>query len=784
MTKTPQLFVISIFTLILILLGTQAFAQGGTVPFSTNPFSKNPITSPFGNDKESKKETKKEQTNKKDAKKEAAENVLNANKKDEKSAEDKTENKEGGDEEVAPIVTEDKTELPTLSATQKSKIYGMDFFQDNSFALAEKIAVSPPPSYRLGIGDEVVISVWGNSQTQQTFMIGRDGSIFPPLIGKIYLQGMSYANAKNVIINKYSKVAPGSNIDMQMGKIRTIKVSIIGEVKKQGTVTVSAFTTAINALSNFAGGITDLGNLRKIEIKRNGEVVNTIDLYEFIKNGGSLDDQYLEDGDFINVGTYEKLVKAEGSFKRPMYYQLKENEQLSNLIDWAGGPEFDARFSSVIVKSIVNEEPRFITLNLKDYNAGGETLLLLDGDVVEIKKVNANFGNTVEVSGAVNYPDIYQVKKNDRLLDLILKAGGLVSDAILSRAYVYRGDSNFNQEAAKINLSEIITGKELANMEIMPGDRIMIISKKDFIQNYNVEIVGSVRKPIVMPFSKNMTLKDLLFASGGLTNEAENGRIEIASSVDSADNFSMVIRKKIDLRTIVINPNLVLDESSERVLLRPNDKVYVRKKIDFKLLEKVTISGEINYPGEYALLDGQETILQLIERAGQLKNSSFLEGAIFTRPGEGDIGINLKEMVNNPKSKYNLVLRNGDNLFIPKRNELVKVNGQVIKALSVVGDVNPMPLKNYISEAGGYGEDPWKDRISVTYPNGKTKTVKRIFFIRKYPKVTQGCVINVPKKPAPKDRDISWKDITSFTTSFVASVTTLVSTYLFINKIK
>jgi protein involved in polysaccharide export with SLBB domain len=248
----------------------------------------------------------------------------------------------------------------------------MDYFTNSVFNMSDKNTLTPPMDYRLGVGDEIVVNIYGQSETQQNYTIGRDGSISPRYIGKIYLQGMTFENAKNVIQNKFRSIVAASTIDVQLGKIRTIKVTIIGEVNRNGTSTFSAFTTAISAIAN-AGGITKLGNLRNIEIKRNGRIVNTIDLYEFIRNGGSLEDQYLEDGDIINVGTYEKLVKAEGSFKRPMYYQLKENENLNNLIDLAGGPAFDARFSSVQIKSIIGEQPRILTVNLKDVNNKNET---------------------------------------------------------------------------------------------------------------------------------------------------------------------------------------------------------------------------------------------------------------------------------------------------------------------------------------------------------------------------------------------------------------------------
>jgi polysaccharide biosynthesis/export protein len=770
---------ISTFLFLLFITSLNAFAQPGNVPFSTNPFGTNPIKNPFGGDDKKTIEKKIEQ--KKEEIKKTTENqqdLLNSEK--EKKAEEGNKNFDNVNTD-----NEDETGVKTYSKKtfdkkdtikEEDKTYGMDYFENSGFNTSDKTVVTPPQDYRLGVGDEIIVNIYGQSEAQLSYTIGRDGSIYPRYAGKIYLQGLTFGAAQTLIQSKFRNVVSGSNVDVQIGKIRTIKITIVGEVKRNGSVSVSAFTTAINAISN-AGGITKLGNLRKIEIRRNGSVVHTIDLYEFIQNGGNIEDQYLEDGDVINVGTYDKLVKADGSFKRPMYYQLKENENLNNLIELAGGPAFDARFSSVQIKSVINEQPRILTVNLREINNKNDTYALFDGDIVMIKKVNPNFANTIEIEGAVNYPDVYQIANNDRLITVIERAGGLLSDALKSRAFVYRGDTNFATEVAKIDLTNLEKNDFKNNIEILPGDRIVVISKKDFINTFNVEIAGSVRKPITIPYSKNLNLKDLLIAAGGLTIEAENGRIEIASIVDSADNYKVNVKKEVIWKTININPNLELDVNSENIILNPFDKVYVRTKSDFKLLEKVTITGEINFGGEYPILNGNEKIASLIMRAGNLKESAFLEGAIFTRKGAGVIAINLKNVINDKSEKYNIILKDGDLIYIPKKNELVSIKGQVLAPSNIFGELGAVNVKQYINAAGGFSEDPWKDRISVTYPNGKIKTTKRIFFIRKYPKVVQGCIVNVPRKPAPKENQFSWKDASTFTSSVLGTMATLVSTY-------
>ncbi len=809
MNMISKLFSIVIFSIFCTMI---AIGQPKKTPFSTNPFSENPITNPFGGDdkkdknkkektkdeKKDKKDPNSEDADKKDAnaedadKKEGdasdAENYFNSNKESsegletEKNGENSTENSTSNNENNDKNRNNSNTKV---TDKPKSKVYGFDYFSSGDFSQSDKSFTAPPGDFRLGVGDEIIISIYGASQKQIPVTIGRDGAINPMYVGKIFLQGVTYDNAKSIIANKYrSVVAAGSSIDVQVGKVRSIRITFIGEVQHNGTITVSAFTTAINALA-LAGGLTPLGNMRRIEILRNNRVAKTIDLYEFIKQGGNLEELYLEDGDVINVGTYEKMVSAKGSFRRPMFYQLKEDENLNNLIDLAGGPTFDARFSSVQVKSVINEQPRILTVNLKDINNNNSTYVLFDGDEVNIKKVTPNFNNTVEVKGAVNYPQFYEVKEGDKLSTIIKKAGGLENEAFTSRAYLYRGDDNFVIEASKIDLNDLMKGKIENDIAVLPGDRIEVISKKDFVNSYFIEIFGSVKTPRKIPYVKNFRLKDALIACGGLTPEAENGRIEIASIVDSITTFEMKLKNKVAVRNLLINPNLELDQASEEIILGPMDKIFIRTKPDFHLLYTINMAGEVNYPGQYAIKDDNEKLSSFLQRCGGVRATADLRGARLQRDSIGDIFLDLEGLTKYMNAKvnpYDIILKNKDVIIVPTKNELVTIKGTVIKPLSLFGNAEPTPLLEYINSAGGFGDRPWKDRISVTYPNGKIKTVKRIFFIRKYPKVEQGCMVTVPKKPEKKDWQFSWKDAGAFSGSVLSAIAALTTAYAILKR--
>jgi polysaccharide biosynthesis/export protein len=765
-------------SLIILFISGFINAQPGGVPFSNNPFSSNP----FG---AAPKEKKKNSNNKddkktKDAIKDAAiKGGIDPAKVTEEKLDKIDLSDNNADENTITDVKNDETLgiNPTINDSTL-KIYGMDFFKNNSFSNSDKSVITPPPSYRVGSGDEIIVNIWGTSELQQKYIVGRDGSIFPGGIGKIYVQGLSYDNVRQIVSNKFrNNIAPGSNIDVQMGSIRTIKISIVGEVVKQGTVTISAFNTAFNALS-LAGGITNLGNLRDIQIRRNNSTAYSIDLYEFIKTGGSIDNMYLEDGDIIFVGQYDKLVEASGSFKRPMLYQLKHEEALNNLIDLAGGPTADARASSVSIKSIAEENAQLVTINLRDLDKTGDTFSLQDGDVVTLNKILLGVSNTVEIKGAVKYNSSYQVTDGERLLKMITKAGGLTADAFTATAYITRIDNNLQSNLIKINLDNITENDYSKNIELLPGDVINIISKDIFANSYVIDIEGQVKKPGSMAYTEGMSLKDVIILAGGLQNDAEGSRIEIASIVDSFNTYNLSVKEKTVSKVYTINKNLEQEDITSKILVMPYDKIFVRKIPNFKLMEVVKISGGVKYPGTYPLLSKNEKISSVIVRAGGILPEANSADGRIRRKNLGRVVLNLEKAIAQPGGKFDMILNDADEIEIPLINDIVTVTGQVIFPVSMKFEADSADIKYYINAAGGFNERPWKDRINVQYANGQTKTTKRIFFIRKYPKVSPGSIVNVPSKPTRKDGEgVSIQEYSAIVTSLISTVTALVTIY-------
>lgn len=787
-----------------LLLGMVCFGQTGNSanPYSTHPYQSSPYTDPVqkddnflknldenmkeGDDKKT-KDDKTQDPTKKEISKDDVDALKDLNKNDEQNylkdadylkylgQQDNNLGSRISEDGDGKVNSREPKEIDTAEVSKikrKNKIYGANFFRNNVFELSDKLSNAPPMDYRLGPGDEIVISIWGDAELQAVLPIANDGSIFPNKVGKIHLNGLTFDEASQLITARFRKVIPSnSHVDVQMGRSRMIRVTIEGEVEKPGTYSISAFNTAVNALFK-AGGLTELGNLRKIEVKRQGRTIDIIDLYEYLQKGKSAEEVYLEDNDYIYVDVYEKLVQVDGNFKRPMFYQLTGDEGLYDLVQLAGGPSFNARKSQIQIKTINKEEEHYVNIpgySILDKN-NDEDFVLKDGDVVTLKPVNSGLQNIVKIEGAVNYPDEYEVKTGERLQKIIERAGGLKSDAYTSKAFVFRGQNQLESNAIKIDLRDLRDNSR-NNILLQKGDRIKILSSSSFDEKFKIAVRGFVRKPGDFAYHNNLTLKDLLLLAGGLTLDAENGRIEISNIVDSLDKYSLSNSSGANIKIVSINSNLEIDEVSEKISIKPMDRIYVRKKAEFLPMNRVVVAGEVSYPGEY-VFNKNERLAAVIKRAGGLNDNAFANGAKLYRKGTGVIVIDLPMAISNPKSKYDIVLSDSDVLVVPTINDIVSIRGEVQSQVNVKYDKDNQSIKYYIGSAGGFGNDPWKNRINIKYQNGKIKSTKTMLGIRKYPKVKEGCTIVVPRKPN-KENKTKFSEILTYTLSTLTTLATL-----------
>jgi protein involved in polysaccharide export with SLBB domain len=682
------------------------------------------------------------------------------------------------------------------SAYSPDQTYGANIF--SSAAINDLSELSTPPlDYPIGVGDHIIVALWGGGEFQEDYIVARDGSIFPAGLGKIYVQGLTFENARSVVYSRFiARVPAGTNIAISLGQPRSININVVGEVNNPGPVTVSAFANAFSVIA-MAGGVTEFGNLREIQVKRAGKVIDNIDVYRYLNTGEYGRQTYLQNNDFIIVKFYEKKVLATGQFKRPMYYQLKKDEGVRSLLKYSGGLNADAFASGMKVLRTENEKQVQRDVNANAFiKLASYDFPLNDGDVVKVDLIKPGIVNKVEVRGEVNYPAIYELRQGDRLFDIINRAGGVTRNTYLPRAYIFRGagdSTNIKSNKLEVNLAGI-EKNEIAdenNVLLLANDVVQLFTQAEFGEQQYVEIFGEVRKQGKQKRYSGMTLQDLLFLSGGIKPSAEYGRLEISSIVD-IDSAQLNLKPT---RTVVksykILPNLELDSAAAKVLLKPYDQIFVRKNPTFELQQNVLIEGLVKYPGDYPRLNKNERISSYIERAGGIRENANVGGAVMYRnktdllrenlvrkpkfdssgreiPDSTTIelakpvSIDLYKALKYKGSKHDIVLQERDVVYIPEINPFVSVMGTVQSPLKIVFDKEHTNLSYYIDKAGGFGIRPWRKRIYVTYANGRSRRTKNFFFMHFYPKIEEGCTVVVPQRPEGKEvSDIAIQTVTA-----------------------
>jgi protein involved in polysaccharide export with SLBB domain len=425
-----------------------------------------------------------------------------------------------------------------------------------------------------------------------------------------------------------------------------------------------------------------------------------------------------------------------------------------------------------------------------DIRLRNEDFELNDGDIVKVIAVNPGFINKVEMKGEISYPGAYEIRKGDKLFDLINRAGGITRNTYLPRAYIFRGggdSTNIKANKLEVNLTDVTKNDTTSanNVDIFPNDQVLFFNNNEFGDKQYVEIFGEVRKEGKVNKYGGMTLQDLLFLSGGLKQSAEYGRIEISSVVDIDSAKKEQTPTRTVMRTIKVSPQLDLDSASAKIVLKPYDQVYVRKNPTFELQQLVQINGLVRYSGPYPRLSKQERLSSYIERAGGVKENADLSGAILYRKktqffrdnvtskvatltdslggikpdsvktdiaevSQEPVSIDLARALKYKNSKFDIVLQEGDVIFVPETNPFVSVKGTVQSPIKLTFDKEHSNVGYYVSAAGGYGQRPWRSRIYVQYANGKSRRTKTFFFIHFYPRVKEGSTVNVPFRPEGK----------------------------------
>jgi protein involved in polysaccharide export with SLBB domain len=731
----------------------------------------------------------------------------------------------------------------------------------------------------------LTISISGISLYNATLEVKKDGAIEPDRMPKIFVRGLSLGRAKKVIETSFMRFYQfrKEDFDVSVNAARVVTVNIVGEVFKPGSYTISGGNTAFNALVT-AGGPTNIGSPRSIQLIRASGEKKRLDVYEFLLDPSVARDFSLFENDYISVPVAERVITVQGAVRRPAKYELIRGENLIKLVGFAGGLSENAVQTTMQVKRFVDDREKIFDVNYRNLKENGGDFDLSNGDIVIVKTIPKAYENYANIIGAVNLPGDYQITEGMRVADVLKKAelrpeatnfaylqrvnpnqtmalkfitvddilknpnaetnyllqakdrilvyrqaqftqkdslfvsgavrselrfpfdpaktirvsdlvnlaGGLRPDAT-EFAYVTRRDpKNFKFiEYKRVELRQALERPSSTdNITLQPNDELRVQSRTLFVDEASVKVSGAIRQPGEYPWDKSLTLRDVLTLAGGLKIEAASNRVDV---------FRVQLNGNEEVRTVVatieVDKNLnTPDDASANFGLQPYDNIVVRSIPEFNFQKMVTITGEVKYPGPYALTDKNEKLTQVIQRAGGTTAEAFPAGATVYRQQDniGYIVIKLEEAVKNANSNYNIILKDGDLIEIPKTKDIVTIRGATQSSdlypekilaggkINVAFDGNHSVLYYVDKYAAGVGKDGRKRLISVEHPNGQIERTKDYFFYKSYPTVQKGSIITVGYVEKKKEyerqprKEIDWSKVLADSVAQATALLTLI----------
>lgn len=652
------------------------------------------------------------------------------------------------------------------------RIFGSSLFNNENLTFEPSVNIQTPKNYEIGIGDQIIINIWGNSQNSYQLNVNRSGQILIPDVGPVYIAGMVFEDAEAKIKQRLTEIYAdmGSNnpqtfAQINMGQLRSIKINIVGEVTAPGTYTLPVTATVFNALY-LSGGPNQIGSFRKINIIRDNEIFKTVDIYKFLIDADVSENIRLKDEDIILIPPVEKQVAVSGEFKRKGLFEIKEGEKLDDVIRFAGGFTSNAFWTNLKIYRKNIDGRRIIDVPFHEV----ESSLLLGGDSIFSGQTVKIFKNRVVITGAVFRPGEYEWKENMTLKDLIYKADSLKGNAFLNRAIITRLNNDSTRRTLSFDLNPIISGEN--TILLNPEDSVQIKSHFDLRQTPYISVTGEVLKPNDFYYAENTTLADAIFMAGGFTEAADSSFIEVSRRL-TYEEAAELSDEMVHIFTFDLSRDLKLNEGDANFILKPFDRISVRRAPAFRENASVMISGEVKYAGMFAIKNKHQRISDLVEMAGGLTPQSYLDGATFSRVSEelGNefIAIDLNRILKNPGGKEDLLLRNGDILDIPEQMQTVKITGNVQNPFSITYEEGKS-AKYYIDKCGGFSSDALKRKVYVKYPNGASSSTKS-FIVKNYPEVLPGSHIVVPEKPEREGVSTqTWLSIASTFSSIAVAI--------------
>jgi protein involved in polysaccharide export with SLBB domain len=641
---------------------------------------------------------------------------------------------------------------------QELGIYGRDFFRLPA-AVFDPPSFGPvPQDYLIGVGDQLVVEAWGEVEFRVERVVDRDGAIILPRGGKVVCHNRTLAEVEESVRGRlaqsYSGIKDGSiQIDVSLGRLRAIRVFVIGEVTQPGAYELSSVATLLTALYA-AGGPGEQGSLRHVTVQREGETVATLDLYRYLLEGVREGDVILREGDTVLVPPRGRTVLLQGEVRRPAFYELRPGETLDDLIAFAGGFTASAAIDVVGVERILPpaerrpDEPDRTFLDIALDPATGLVVdplagVLLDGDVVTVDGIEDTLWGWVEIAGHVKRPGRYEWHPELGVQDLVERAGGPWPDYLRELAILDRIDRRERKSSETVALGAILAG-QTPDVSLRERDVLHVFAQGEMMDAETVRVSGEVREPGVFEYRRGLTLRDILVRAGGIPSTGDLEHVEI-QRLQEEKVFSAAAEPPVGATVKTLTVDLSPDylENGHEILLEPYDHVVVRRLPWYEQQRLVQVRGEVFYNGVFSLEREDERLSSLVSRAGGLKPTAYARGARIVRSGLGNVAVDLPSALAEPGGPQDVILQAGDELLVPERQYTVRVTGEVGFPTALV-HTDGKNIDWYIKRAGGYLERADEDRARVIHPNGLSQPNGGGH------EVLPGSTIVVPVKPPPE----------------------------------
>lgn len=675
-------------------------------------------------------------------------------------------------------------------ASLQSRNFGFEVFNNPRISFEPNLRLPTPENYRLSTDDVLQVEVSGVSEASYRLPISPEGIIRIPYAGTLAVNGLTIEQARRAITNRlastiYTNIRTGkTKVDVNVGNVRSIRITIIGEATVPGTYILPSLASAYNALYA-CGGPNANGSFRNIQVIRNGKAVATIDVYNYLLTGARSSDINLRDEDVIKINPYTVRVELKGEVKKPGIYDVLPGESLADILRFANGFTDNAYTDRIQVFRNTAKERQVTTITSNTLT----NITPQSGDAYIVGKILNRFTNRISITGAVYRPGEYELKSGMTLLQLLLEADGLREDAFTTRATLHRLNDDLSPSLVSFDISKLLKG-DMPDILLRREDRLTIYSKFDLKEGYFVAIEGEVSNPGFFLYEEGMTVQDLILMSGGLKEAAAVKHIEISRRIRNPERDSATIRTAIIFQQDIA-PDLKDSAAYQSVVLQPFDEITIHPAPGYYVQKNTVIEGEALFTGKYTLAEKNDRISDLIKRAGGLTPQAYLQGAVLVRTknlsktelannqqgifnllkenlesGEPaallqaqltyngqksseNVDIDLQKILQSPGSQYDLLLNDGDTLRVPKQLQTVRVNGEVLYP-SLVRYDKEYDFKNYISRAGGYSQRALRRKSYVVFANGSVKGTRHFLFFRNYPDMQPGAEVFVPVKRQPQ----------------------------------